>query len=234
MKQIAIAAVALILGLVLGGLGPRSDLRALEAKVATMSSGGDCTSSVGSDLAALMAAGSRRSAARNALGDRSPDVIAEENPEAAALVEEINAGEDEALGDLAQDLSEGIDSEQLELARTALELRRAQARASLVEDADPDETQLEAIDGAVNDMNSSLMGLASELTEMINNGEEPTRQDAMSFAADALDTMIIAEESMRGALDPDQLAALQDGSLDPFSYVDPELVSVLEGLGATE
>ena len=243
MKYVAIAALALVLGIVLGGLGPRNDLRALERKVASMDEG-PCESTLGKDLAALMGgvggpatnARPRRNPPRpatNALGDRDPDVIAAENPEAAALVDEMNTGDEEA-GAIAEELADGIDSEQLDLARTALELRRAQARAALIEGAQPDETQLESIDTAVREMNDSLNGLAEELTGMINDGETPTRRDAMEFAADALDAMLVAEDSMMGALDPDQVGALEDGALDPFSYVDPKLIDSLERLGALE
>lgn len=244
MKYIAVAALALVLGIVVGGLGPRADLRKLEQKYASMDEG-PCKSTFGKDLAALMGGGvgpddpaprPRRNEpatpATNALGDRDPDVIAAENPEAAELVEEMNSG-DESAEELAEEI-EGIDEEQLELARTALELRRAQARAALVEAAEPDEVQLETIDNAVMDMNESLNGLADELTAMFQEGEVPTRRDAMEFAADALDTMLVAEDAMRAALDSDQLEGLEDGALDPFSYVDPGLIDVLESLGQIE
>ncbi|MCO4771467.1 MAG: hypothetical protein KDA24_15650 [Deltaproteobacteria bacterium] len=233
MKQIAVAAVALVLGVILGGLGPRGEVRALEEKMAGMTSDGPCTSTVGSDLAALMSPRTQQRApsTRNPLGDRDPDVIAEESPEAVELVEQMN---DEDVGEELAEGVQNIPSEELELARTALELRRAQARAVLLEDARPDETQMETIDGAVTEMNDQLMGMADELATMIENGEEPSRREAMEFAADALDTMLVAEESMRAALDADQLGDLEDGALDPFSYVDPELVTVLEGLGAAE
>ncbi len=242
MKHVAVAAIALVLGLILGGLGPRNDMRKLEKKYAEMDDG-PCKSTLGTDLAALMGGGfgqepdarptrNDRRPATNPLGDRDPDVIAAENPEAAELVAEMES--EDGAEELAEDLAEGLDEEQLQLARTALELRRAQARAALVEDAEPDETQLESIDIAVNEMNESLTNLAEELTTMIADGEEPTRRDAMEFAADALDTMLLAEDAMRGALDPDQLDLLDDGSLDPFSYVDPSLVDTLEKLGQTE
>ena len=69
---------------------------------------------------------------------------------------------------------------------------------------------------------------------MFEEGREPTRRDAMEFAADALDAMLVAEDAMRSSLDAEQLADLPDGALDPFSYVAPELVDVLTRLGAVE
>ncbi len=244
MKHVAIAAIALVLGLILGGLGPRADMRKLEKKYAAMDDG-PCKSTLGSDLATLMGGGfakdlpDRRPGRndrppRNPHGDRDPAVIAAEDPEAVELLNSMDAENARDAEELSEDLADGIDADQLKLARTALELRRAQARASLIEEAEPGETQLENIDNAVQGMNDTLHGLASELTEMINAGETPTRRDAMEFAAEALDAMLVAEDSMRGALDADQLDLLEDGALDPFSYVDPSLVDVLEKLGQTE
>lgn len=239
MKYVAVAALALVLGLVLGGLAPRAELRALENQVAeARASDAECRSTLGQDLATLMA-GAREARApqpprdRNPLGDRDPDTLAAENPEAAELAAEMDA-EREAAGEAMADPIRDIDPEQLELARTALELRRSQARAALLEDAQPSERQMEDIDNAVRGMNDRLMGLAGELVTMIESGQEPSRYDAMSFAADALDTMLAAEDDMRSALDPDQLEGIDDSVLDPFSFVDPELVTLLESMGAPE
>ena len=118
--------------------------------------------------------------------------------------------------------------------RAALELRKAQSRAALIEGADPDEDQLQDIDDAVAEMNDELMGLAEELVGMVADGDEPTRRDAMEFAADALDSLLTAEDRMRESLDPDQLDDLDEETLDPFSHVDPELMDILLELEGME
>ena len=117
-----------------------------------------------------------------------------------------------------------------EAARTALELRRAQARAALVEGAEPSQAQLDDIDQAVQDMNDALLSLSGELTEMLESGEEPERRQAMSFAADALDTMITAEDQFRDTLSQEQIEALDDQALDPFSYISPDIIDTLQSL----
>jgi hypothetical protein len=76
-----------------------------------------------------------------------------------------------------------------------------------------------------------LLDLADEMAVMLESGEDPTRRDAMEFAADALDSMLLAEDAMRSALDADQIDQLDEAALDPFSYVSPELVDLLSGLG---
>ena len=160
--------------------------------------------------------------------------LAEANPEAAQLAAEIDAEQANVGSEIADDLNEGFSDEQLDIARTALELRRAQARAALMEAANPGERQMEAIDDAVHIMNATLMDMADEMVELLESGEEPTRREAMEFAADALDTMLLAEDGMRAALDPDQLDLVDDAALDPFSYVSPDLVELFAGLGAQE
>ena len=232
MNQIVLAALSLLVGLVLGGLGPRSEVRHLQKQLEEQPDG-PCVSTVGADLAALMGGRNRGQQApqRSPLGDREPAELAEMNPEAAELVESMSDEQERMEEGVREELSSGIGEEEQELARTALELRRAQARAALVEDARPDETQMEAIDTAVKDMNDSLLELADEMAEILESGEEPTRRDAMAFAADALDTMLVAEDEMRSALDADQIEQLDEGALDPFSYVGPEIIDVLGGMG---
>ena len=123
------------------------------------------------------------------------------------------------------------DDELMRALQAAVELRRNQARAALVEDADPSDAQLDDIDEAVADMNESLQGLAQDLVDMLEEGSTPGRRDAMVFAAEALDTMIDAEDRIWDSLDVEQRDAVDEASIDPFSYVDQSLLSVLAELG---
>lgn len=228
MRLFVIAALSLIGGIVIGGLGPRQELRALRAQMAELEEKDCPNETISKDLAALFgAAGGARSPER-----AEADRLAAENPEVAEQLDEMDAARDEARAEMGDALRENAaNADELKAARTALELRRAQARAALVEDAAPSEAQLDDIDAAVTEMNAGLNQLASELVEMMARGEEPSRRDAMAFAADALDTLIIAEDRIAATLDDDQLESVDDQAIDPFSYVDPALVDVLAGLG---
>lgn len=230
MRLFVVAALSLLLGIVIGGIGPRSELRELRQEMSELEGKACAQDSIGKDLAALLSAGA---GARDASRAREEaDRIAEENPEVAEQLDQMDANREQARGEVTEQLqSAAANDEELRAARTALELRRAQARAALLEDADPSPEQLDEIDSAVAEMNQGLNQLASELVNMMAKGEEPTRRDAMAFAADALDTMIIAEDRINAALDEDQLAGVDEQALDPFSYVDPALVDVLARLG---
>ncbi len=243
MKYIAVAAVAIVLGVLLGGIGPRGEARDLRDRIREIEET-PCTNQFGRDLALLMGQGVGRTGSEPlpfddepapAGGERSPEEIAAENPAAAEMAQAMEEAEAEAEEEVREAVLEGLsDEEELEAFRTALELRRAQARAALREQADPDDDQWATLDGAVDQMNGTLIGLGEELTEMLASGEDPTRRDAMEFTADALDALLEAEDQMRGALDEEQLAELDDETLDPFSYIDPELIDVLMELGELE
>ena len=233
MKYMLTAVVSIVFGVVLGGIKPKNDLRKLEKTflerpLATSSK--NCSSTIGSDLAQLMGGSNPASpppqkAKVNPLGDRDPQEIAEKHPEAVEIAENIERSQENFNEDLQHELKHA--SEELETARAALELRRAQARASLIEGADPDSDQLQRIDQAVQDMNDSLIALSGEFAEIIESGEEPSRRQIMSFTAEALDTMLAAEDTMRDTLSKEQQENIDDGALDPFSYVSPDLIDTL-------
>ena len=243
MRYIGVAAVAIVVGVLLGGFGPRAEVRDLRRQLQENEEA-PCTNQFGRDLAMLMGQGVGRSTSQplpfddqpaDGDGERSPEEIAAENPVAAEMAREIEEAEAEVEQEIREAVREGLTAEEeLDAFRTALELRRAQARAAVREQVDPDDGQWAEIDSAVEDMNDTLIGLGEELADIFAAGEEPTRRDAMEFSADALDALLQAEDRMRGALEDDQLAELDDGALDPFSYIDPALIDVLMELGDLE
>ncbi len=232
MKQIAIAAVALIAGFVLGGLGPRAELRVAEG--ALTDAVRSAPSSVGFDLARLLrdSAASSSPCPPSVTADPRDAAIQEaaeleeENPELVDALEDMDAEHERARTEVANKLG-GVPVDELNAARTALDLRRAQTRASLVEQLEPSITQLESIDGAYDSMNEVLVGLSEEIVALVNEGQVPERRDTMAFAADALDAMLTSEDAARGLLDQDQLADMEDDLLDPFKWVDPEILDSL-------
>lgn len=242
MKQVALVAVAFLLGIVVGGIPPRAELReiskrqdALQAELRR--------STLGADLASLFGAGHAPGAATGATGSappadggvpapRRPDQIVAEQPEAQRAADELREAQWAAEDQVKKGFQEGPSDEELDLARAALELRRAQARAALEEDADPEREQLDAIDAAAGAMNRKLLSMADELVAMVNDGSPPDRREAMEFAADALDTMLEAEDRMSSALSAEQRAGIDPESLDPFAWVDPALVDAFAKLDA--
>jgi len=230
MKYVASGSLTFAVGLVLGGIHPRMELQKEQNKPSVVNIEKKCQSTVGSDLAKLMSqGGSSASNPHLPSSSNSPEEIIKNNPKAAEIADQIDQEQERFEEELSKEL-ENIPNEELETARAALELRRAQARAALIEDANPDQDQMEQIDQAIQDMNDSLLQIADELADTIQTEGEPNRRDAMAFAADALDTMLNAEDIMRSTLNTDQISNLDDRSLDPFSYVSPELVDILQSV----
>ena len=236
MKYLLTAAVSIMFGVILGGIKPKQELRKIqkEFRENDSTSHKDCQSTIGSDIAQLMGGPQSKPKPRpkpkpkpkvNALGDRDPKEITEKHPDAAEIAENIERSQEDFNVELQEEFERS--AEEIETARAALELRRAQARAALIEGADPDNDQLQTIDQAVQDMNDALLALSGEFADIIESGEEPDRRQIMSFTAEALDTMLSAENTMRDALSEEQLSQLDDGALDPFSYVSPDLIDTL-------
>lgn len=231
MKYFVLCALSFFIGSVVGGVSPQLELQKTKHQQSEFLTKNDCReSTIGSDLAQLMTpnSSSKPVPPKNPFGDRSPEEIEIDHPEAVEIAERLDENQERFQEEFQENLDRS--DEDLEAARTALELRRAQARAALVEGAEPSQDQLDDIDQAVQDMNDSLLALSGELTEMLEGGEEPERRQAMAFAAEALDTMITAEDQFRDTLSQEQIEALDDQALDPFSYISPDIIDTLESL----
>lgn len=221
-----VGAVALMVGLVLGGIGPRAELRELRSELTELAAK-PCRSAVGPGIASVLS--------RGALGGGAParaPVLAE--PAAAPVKQEAEGewrseGEGEgttvqwSFGEDAggQDTPEGG----VDAMRQALAVRKAQARAALREQGDLDDGQLAAIDAAVEEMNLALTAVAADLQEQGQLATLDDRRSMLYLAADSLDAVIEADSRIRETLSPEQLAAVEDEAVDPLSYLDP---SVLE------
>lgn len=220
-KHLILAAVALVVGLALGGLAPRSENRALRGQVDELQDRKcDSGSRVGREIANVFQG---RPWAEDLPEPEAP-VPADEDEDDNVVVEQDEDGLTiEIGGDGDEDIPENLE-ESLEMVQDAMEIRRAQARQALVE-ADVDDGQLEQIDTIVDDMNGDLAALADDFVTSFQESEgEPDRRDTMLFARDTLDVLLEAEDALYGSLDSDQQEALDEAALDPFSYIDGTVV----------
>ncbi|MCB9687832.1 MAG: hypothetical protein H6738_19085 [Alphaproteobacteria bacterium] len=225
--HLLLAAVALVVGLVIGGLGPRSEARGLREKIDELSSR-ECAS--GSDMGKQIAEVFRG----RPLASNLPDVQVEEP---AVVVSEPGSEAPRARrGKRGKGLQIDIDGEEgsepqtpeeaVAMAREAMELRRTQARAALSEAGVSDE-QLSSIDAAMDRMNQDLSALTETFVATVQEGGEPDRREMMMFAADTLDVLLEGEDALYGVLDEEQRADIDDAALDPFSYIDGGVVDAL-------
>ena len=218
-KHVFAAAVALVFGLALGGLGPRAEIRGLRAQLEQAEEQA-CERDVGREIATVFQG-------RPWEGSRPEDPVPVPVP---VPVPEGDGGEVPPEPE-PEPAPTGPDLDGLDATRDAMEIRQAQARAALEQQAGASEEQMEEIDTIVADMNADLRALATDAVARFREaGGEPSRREVMMFAADTLDVLIGAEERLLETLTPEQQAELGEEALDPLSYVDGAIVDVLAEL----
>ena len=225
-RILAVGGICLVIGLALGGLAPRAQLRALENEVVDLQQA-DCKGSgVGRQLATALGGQPWKAALDegHAKALEHPNQPSAPEPSENGVIN-IEIGGDNDGGDV--DFTEPENVEQaLSLAKDAISLRRAQARAALEDGARPSDDQWTNIDQAIDDMNDDLTALAEGFVADIGEGQEPDRREAMIFAADTLDVILEADDRIYGALDEDQRAAVDEQAIDPLSHLDEGLMDI--------
>lgn len=231
-SHLVLAAIALFVGVALGGLGQRGDTRALESRIAELEAR-DCdqrANVVGEQIASALRGGAWQGqpAARPAPAP-SPDE--DPVPERSDAPDITGAGSDNGPAEaivIGQEEEGEFDGEGLTQVMDAMDLRRTQARQALIEQANPTEGELQAFDTVIDDMNADLALLAEDFVESVDaNGGEPDRRESMLFARETIDLMLDTEDAMFGAVGADGVDA---EVLDPFMYIDGTVVEALSEL----
>jgi hypothetical protein len=223
--------VTFAIGLTLGGLGPRSQLRAAEHRLDEMADQVCENTGVGSELVDMIASRSMGSGP-NASPERT--VLQEGRVSDSENATEIDVTTDagpvriEVESDWTNSSDEELDENRLEALRETMDARRAIARQSLRETAWVSDEQMTDIDSAYDAMNEDLYSLATELVNLTADGVEPSRRDVMILAADTLDVMIDAEQAVYDLLDSEQLEHVEPDAVDPFSYIDGSVLEALQ------
>ncbi len=155
MRSIVTAAVGLVIGVALGGLPSSSRLQGKEAQIAELEQR-DCNPNnfAGAVTGMLRAPPSRSQVTTEpAILDTGVAVV---TPKPGDPGFQTGVGADGTNPAMNEDF--GVDA-----AETALEIRRAQARAALIEDVEPSDEQLAAIDDAMAAMSDDLEAIAGDL-----------------------------------------------------------------------
>jgi hypothetical protein len=219
-RHLLLSGIAVVVGLVIGGLGPRSELRDLRERLAAADEAA-CDRPTGSDIASVFR-GRPWEPPRDEAPIGEPTRRPVDPPREGGNVE-ITIGDD--------DQGAPADEESMDAMRDAMEIRHTQAVAALREQAGASDEQMASVDAITDDMTRELQGLATEFVEAVHAaGGEPGRHDMMVFAADTLDVLLSAEEQLYGVLDDDQRAAVDEEATDPLSFVDGRVLEVLAEL----
>lgn len=231
MKQIIMVAVALFVGVILGGIGPRSDLRLLQTQITELESR-ECKPEVkAGDIGALF---SQRMSRAKDKSDRDRKEHKEEKLGTAAPTAAPDSAEAKAETPVPRPAGMrdalAADAAQLAQAKATLDLRRTQSRQAFIESAKLEEAQVKDFDEAMVKMNDGLREVAEQLADVLEAGEEPSRHEMMVFAAEALDVFIETDSQLNDLLTDDQYNSVKEDALDPVNYIDPALLDIFMGL----
>lgn len=227
MKPFFPAVVALVLGIVLGAWQPRGELLEMRAELDELRA-----------TAAKPCRGDAAQSLRSILRADAPDLSVDDRPARAPVAQE---GDGTAPAEPVGPADEGVATvppapeELQESLRTALDARRAQAMAALVEQGELDEAEADAVEAAMDQMNRELKAEVDAFVEEAVASGEVDRRQIMDFAAESLDIVIAADDRLQRALPGDVYDAVEDAAVDPFSYISGDTLdglTRLEGVAA--
>jgi hypothetical protein len=241
-RTIVIAAAALLLGIFVGGIGPRREVTVVkqeltEAKAAARG-GSSAAASFALGLGSLMAAQERaREQATRAPGFNPPPP-----EEAAARRREEQPRPARAGADAGVEVRGGPfglgDEASFKAAAAAADLRAAQYRAAFLEEANLSPEQQAAFEDSIARMNQELAQAANEVATTL--GARATKlgpRDMADVGARALDIYRRADDKFKAGLDDRGRAAVEKTDFDILTQVDlggmRRLAETVEQLGVS-
>jgi hypothetical protein len=218
-KSLVVGALALLLGVFVGGLGPRAELRRARAEVA--------------ELKAAAARGGATAALPLALGLGSL-VAAQQRARAQAPGPPRFVPADPRGGPSAPDpdprpahpergdagAGPRFDSKALAAAQAAADVRAAQYRAAFVQEAGLPPAGQAAMDQAIARMNQELGKMADRVAAQLESKSKLTPRDMADLGARVLDIYRKADDDFKAGLDNRAWAALDRTDFDLLTQVD--------------
>ena len=229
LQGLVAAVLGLAAGVILGGIGPRSEVRDLREQLASAEECADKPSELGRQFAEALSGkpwegaldDDERRNLEQAVQERKQSDAAGTEDDVPEEADEEAFDPDDFDPEDPEDVERGLD-----FAKTGMALRSAQARQALDEQAGLSEEQWVEFDAAVDDMNADLQDITAQFVDTLADGGEPTRRDAMIFGADVLDVFLEADDRIYGLLDADQRSAAEAEAMDPMAHMDPALLDL--------
>jgi hypothetical protein len=227
-KTIVVAALTLLLGIFIGGIGPRAEL----ARARTELAAAQAKAKRGSDAALPLALGLGSLAAARRAAEARADAE-QEGQGAVRRVPRFNPPEtpapdpEEAAGAARPDAGHKNplhDKEAFAAAKTAQDLRAAQFRAAFVEKAQLSSAGVAALDASIKQMNDELAQVAVEVesrwTRMLETREKPRPRDFADVGARVLEAYRKADDRFTSALDDRAKGAIGASEFDLLTQID--------------
>lgn len=219
-KLVMAAVVALVLGFLLGGLGPRRELSDSRTQL--------------SDMEKDLFKARKKSACTTSGSFRLPfpDFSDNSQPSAkASPLPTLVASSDSSPTATASPVDKMV---AFQTAEDAQRIRSRQSRDALIESAHLDPKQQQSLDDAIAKMNAALAGYAEEVGEVMQSnadGTEPDPQTVLHLTHEVTGVLLQAQNTL------DQVAGPSNGTPDSsrqiWNYVDLEIFrSVAEQMPA--
>jgi hypothetical protein len=214
-KLLVVGALALLVGVFVGGVGPRAELRRSQAEVAELRTaaarcGGAAALPLALGVGSLVAAQQRARAQSSA-----PPRFVPADPRGGPPAPDPDRGGrgDAGAGRL-------LDGQALAAARTAADLRAAQYRAAFVQEAQLPAAGQAAMDQAIARMNQELGRMADEVAGQLESKSKLSPRDMADLGARVLDIYRNADDGFKAGLDERGRAALDSTDFDLLTQVD--------------
>lgn len=225
----------MVLGFVLGGVGPRAELAERDAEVAELErrleeadTGGWRSPVPGLDRILR--------APRDARAEGTPGTPLPPAGEGAALEREAAPAAEPGPDDGRAGLDGGVPRarwrerwrdarptdrlEAFERAVSVQRVRRAQSRAALVQQAGLSDDELAEVDAVLAEMNGALAGHGEELLLLAMGDEPPPAHDLLGITHDVTGILHRAQLRLEGVLGPERAAAVDPSALEIWNHVD--------------
>ena len=229
MKMVVIAAVALLAGLFIGGIGPRAELRQVkkelaEAKEAASRARSSATLPLALGMGSLMAARDRAQAV--------PRFVV---PDAGAA-EPAGTKPDGGRG---RRLFGDAGAQTFAAMKSAADLRAAQFRTAFFDEAGFTPEKEQSFQGIIDKMNQEFAKAADEIAETLRaKGQKVRPRDMADIGSRLLEIYRRADDSFTAGLDDNGRAAQGRTQFDVLTQVDiggfQRLAETMEALGVSQ
>jgi hypothetical protein len=231
-KTIVIAAATLLLGIFLGGLGPRAELTRSRAELAEAEARAK-RSGAAAALPLALGLGSLAAARGQADEPGAPDsATAERGPRRVPRF--VPGGGSPAASDDEGEARRNRRQERFAAARTAAEVRAAQFREAFAAEAQLTPGGQAALQATIDGMNAELGRAADEIVASLTakqaNHEKLAPRDFADVGARVLDVYRHADDQFKAGLDQNGKAAMAKTDFDLLTQID---LGKFERLGET-
>lgn len=219
--------MGVVVGFLLGGIGPRTELSEREAEVASLTERLESTE--------------RSSGWRSpvpgfdrilqAPDDGRPLPMAEDAP--VVVVEEEGTPVSAPMGDggvpdaggtgWRSRWGERSGDDRVDAFRRAAsvqQVRRVQSRAALQQQADLSDEEMARVDDALDTMNAELLGYGEELLMLAMGDEPPAARDLLGITHDVTGILQRAQLDVETVLGPERAGAVDPSALEIWNHVD--------------